>query len=297
MVFLSRLCIFCFVFSLSNLFCDFEQKPILVVIPSYNNCEWYFKNLSSVFDQEYENYSIIYINDNSSDKTGDLVEAFVKERITDYQIVTFTAPREADIQSSTEEFIKLVNKKKCFFTLVNNKYRQYGSLGNIYRAVYSADDDTIILNLDGDDWLSRSDVFAELNETYSKKNVWLTHGRFIEYPHGASDWSLKIPDSVVKENAFRKFRMPSHLRTYYSWLFKKIRLEDLLYEGVFCPMTGDMALMFPMIEMAGERHAYIDKVNYVYNMASSINDNKVNAQLQRDIDAYIRALPPYPRLP
>jgi len=293
-----KLCFFSVLFCFSSvLFGIFPEKPIVVIIPSYNNSEWYVKNLDSVFNQDYKNYRVIYINDNSSDQTGDLVELFVKEKTSDYQVKLFESPYRADINSSTEEFIRLVNSKECFFTLVNNKYRQYGSLGNIYRAVYSTDDDTIIVNLDGDDWLSREDVFKELNQIYSENDIWLTHGRFIEYPHNSSSWSLKIPDDVIKNNAFRQFRMPSHLRTYYSWLFKKINLEHLLYDGFFCPMTGDMAIMFPMIEMASERHAYIDNINYVYNMASPLNDNKVNAQLQRDIDAYIRQLKPYKRIP
>jgi hypothetical protein len=48
--------------------------------------------------------------------------------------------------------------------------------------------------------------------------------------------------------------------------------------------------------MAGERHAYIPEVTYVYNMSNPINDNKVNAQLQRGLEALIRAKPPYQRL-
>jgi hypothetical protein len=61
-------------------------------------------------------------------------------------------------------------------------------------------------------------------------------------------------------------------------------------------MTWDQAMMFPMIEMAAERHAFISEPIYVYNMANPINDNKVDPQLQRDLEALIRAKPPYKRL-
>ena len=55
---------------------------------------------------------------------------------------------------------------------------------------------------------------------------------------------------------FRDYvHMPTHLRTFYAWLFKKINLEDLLLDGEFFKMTGDQAILYPMIEMAGERHA------------------------------------------
>ena len=73
-------------------------------------------------------------------------------------------------------------------------------------------------------------------------------------------------------------------------------MEDLRYKGQFFPMTWDMAMMYPMIEMCGERHAFISDVIYCYNIANQINDNKVNPQLQNDLDKYIRSLPPYKKL-
>ena len=61
-------------------------------------------------------------------------------------------------------------------------------------------------------------------------------------------------------------------------------------------MTGDMAIMYPLLEMAAERHLFINHVNYIYNIANSLNENKVNAALQNRLDAYIRSMPPYQRL-
>jgi hypothetical protein len=79
-------------------------------------------------------------------------------------------------------------------------------------------------------------------------------------------------------------------------LFKKIEIEDLLDGDEFFSMTWDFAIMFPMIEMAGNRHAFISDIVYVYNTANQINDNKVNAQLQRDLDIVLRNMPCYQRL-
>lgn len=52
---------------------------MVVVIPSYKNAQWYECNLASVFEQTYKNYSVIYIDDASPDKTGYLVQAYVKK--------------------------------------------------------------------------------------------------------------------------------------------------------------------------------------------------------------------------
>jgi glycosyltransferase involved in cell wall biosynthesis len=244
------------------------EKPIVVLITSFKNAKWYKRNLDSVFRQKYSNYRVIYIDDMSPDGTADLVEAHVKNA-----------------------------KQEHRFTLVRNEERRL-ALGNIVEGVHRCDDHEIIVSLDGDDWFKddNDNVLAIINESYSLNNVWLTHGTLIEYPCETVGWSIPIPDEIVEKNEFRKYRCPSHLRTFYAWLFKKIDEEDLKYDGKYFQMTWDMAMMFPMIEMAGERHAFIEDIIYEYNMETSLNDNKVNAQMQQYYDMWIRAMPPYERL-
>lgn len=245
----------------------YPEKPMVVIIPSYNNAQWCQKNIISVLNQQYQNYRVIYIDDCSSDKTADNVQELVKQLGQEHR-----------------------------FTLIRNKER-HGALENLYDAIYSCDDNEIIVTLDGDDWLAHNKVLQKLNEVYSTQKVWLTYGRMRELRTGVDWWCKAIPQRIVKTNTFRTFRCPSHLRTFYVWLFKKIQLEDLQYEGAFFKMTWDQAMMFPMIEMAAERHAFINEVNYIYNDVTPVNDNKVNPQLQRDLEFIIRSKPLYKRLP
>jgi len=258
------------------------EKRIVIIVASYNNKEWYQTNLKSLFFQKYNNYHIMYIDDCSPDETEILVEQFIQE-----------------------------NNKQNKITLIKNKVRQ-GALANIYHAVHQCNDDDIIVLVDGDDWLCGRNVLSKLNLIYQSPDIWLTHGTFIEYSglktnfsnvwptHGSFNqrirWCQPMPTIAIKQNTFRSYRCASHLRTFYAWLFKKIRIEDLMYEGKFFEMTWDQAIMFPMLEMAAERHIFISEILYVYNVKNSINDNKVNAQLQRDLEHVIRAMPPYQRL-
>jgi glycosyltransferase involved in cell wall biosynthesis len=244
-----------------------EEKPIVVLTTTYNNRKWAKKNVSSIFKQDYSNYRVIYIDDASQDGTADLVEKWVNKQ-----------------------------KKKPRFELIRNRERA-GALANIYRAICDhCSDEEIVVSLDGDDWFYDTKVLKKINQAYSAREVWLTHGTLLEFPAGTTGWSLPIPPDIVARNAFRSYRCPSHLRTFYAWLFKRIRLEDLQHKGEFFSMTWDQAMMFPMIEMAGERHAFISEINYVYNMSNPLNDNKVDPQLQRDLEALIRTMPPYQRL-
>ncbi|MBP9842006.1 MAG: glycosyltransferase [Simkaniaceae bacterium] len=275
-----------------------KTKSFVIVIPSYNNERWIQKNLESAINQKYKNFRIIYINDQSQDRTVQILDNILTECSKSkktVQTISFDDSDAKDIESATEKFKNLVNQSNSFLTVVNNVNRA-GALANLYRAIHSCKDNEIIVTLDGDDWLYNYNVLNQLNKVYNSRTVWLTHGRLITYPGNAATWCEPVPPHIVKNNAFRQFKCPSHLRTFYSWLFKKIKLEDLLYNGEFFAMTWDMAMMYPMIEMAGERHAFISALNYVYNILNPINDNKVNADLQNMLDRYIRQSEPYLRL-
>lgn len=270
------------------------ELPIAVVIPSYNNEKWASSNLLSVLHQNYSHYRILYVDDGSRDETCACVEALLKEGGIDYRVITF---EERDtIEETTAAFAELVNAESHFFTLIHNKMRS-GALANLYRMIHSCADEEVVITVDGDDWLADNGVLGLINETYQSGEVWFTHGTMKEYPWGHVAWSEPVPPRIIEANAFREFKCPSHLRTFYAWLFKKIRLEDFLYEGAFYPMTWDMAIMYPLSEMAGFRHAFVEQPIYIYNMQNVINDNKVNADLQNVLDAYIRKQPRYERLP
>ena len=244
-----------------------SKKRFVVVIPSYNNVKWCEKNIQSTIDQNYENYRVIYTDDCSSDGTFEKVSEVVN-----------------------------ASNKKDKFTLIKNSTR-IGALANLYNMIHSCDDDEIILTLDGDDWLSNEHVIGRLNEIYSSDEVWMTYGQFQNYPDGGKGFAQQIPNNVIRDNSFRQYTWCStHLRTFYSWLFKNIKKNDLYYNGSFMSMTWDMAMIFPMLEMAGNRSRFINDILYIYNLDNPINDHKVNIKLQQDLDRYVRRMPRYSKL-
>ena len=274
-----------------------KEKPIVVVIPSYNNARWVSFNLNSILTQNYKNFRIIYIDDASIDETSQLVLDCLDQFQLNYHFVDYSLPPCYGIQealTNTEQFQALL-KSDEFFIFVKNQNR-CGAMENLYRAFLTIDDDAIIVTVDGDDALAHPNVLSELNECYSTAEVWYTHGTMQEYPNGSVSRSRSLDRNVILNGTFRKSYCPSHLRTFYSWLFKKIDLKDLFYKNQFFPMTWDKAMMFPIAEMARERHAFISKFSYIYNVANPINDDKVNYQLQIKLDQYIHSKKPYPRL-
>ncbi|MFC1842065.1 glycosyltransferase family 2 protein [Candidatus Dependentiae bacterium] len=246
-----------------------KNKHIVVIIPSYNNMKWYEKNLSMLAAQEktYKNWKAIYIDDCSKDDTGQAVEHYIKKH-------------------NLEHKIKLIKNT------VNK-----GAMYNLYHAIHSCKNGDIVVTLDGDDWFKDEHVLSYINQVYQDKNVWMTYGQYEIYPSGKTGHCQKIPDVITSQNAFRKFRwLSSHLRTFYAGLFKKIAKKDLLYENKFYAMTWDMAMMFPMLEMAGKHAVSIDKVLYVYNQENPINDWKKDLKLVLHLEKQIRGKEKYNKI-
>lgn len=245
-----------------------EDIKFVVVIPSYNNAKWVKRNLNSVFTQQNQNYRVIFVDDCSSDNTFDVATELVKKQ-----------------------------NKSDKITLIRNSERK-GALHNLYDSIHSCDDNEIIITLDGDDWFAHEKVLDKLSNIYSNPDVWLTYGQYKSYPDNGKGCSAQIPGHITKHNMFRQFRWcSSHLRTFYSWLFKKIRKEDLLDQsGKFYPMTWDLAFQFPMLEMGGPHCVFIPDVLYIYNVANPINDSKVNLKLQQSLEREIRRKPKYNRV-
>jgi glycosyltransferase involved in cell wall biosynthesis len=239
-----------------------SAKNLVVTITSYNNSRWYQKNLDSVFSQTYKNYRVIYIDDCSTDNTANLVEQYIKEHNQEHRV-----------------------------TLIKNSTWQ-SQLANHYLAAHLCDDEEVIVNLDGDDWFAHERALEIINNTYeSDPDTWVTYGHPIWHPEPKDKPTVReIPDNVIQTNSFRASHgKPGglllwnwwHPRTYYAWLFKKIKLQDLLLESSFKPLapSPDSAIMYPILEMAGTHSRFIDDRSYVWNMKNPLSqwrrlDNK-----------------------
>ena len=158
-------------------------------------------------------------------------------------------------------------------------------------------DESIIVILDGDDAFSHKNVLTLLNEVYSNpdREIWMTYGQYRGWQSGHIGFNLPYPEEVISEHGFRDYvHFPSHLRTYYSWLFKKIHLDDLSFEGNFLAATPDLAVMLPIVEMSANGHfAFIPEVLYLYNECNPLSEHQVVANLQMEMCDYIRSREPY----
>jgi glycosyltransferase involved in cell wall biosynthesis len=220
-----------------------KSRHFVICTASYNNEKWAKKYLESVFSQNYKKFRVVYYDDCSTDKTLDIVKKFVKDHNVENKI-----------------------------HIVHNSSR-VGPHENYFHMLYSKDapikDSEIVIINDGDDWLANNHVLSQLADVYANPDVWITYGQFKVYPSGTLGCSRKIPDKIIEQNDIRSYKwVTSHLRTFYAWLYRQIKFEDFFFNGQFVKRAGDVAIMIPMIEMAGKHSRFISEILLVYNCAN-----------------------------
>ncbi|KKN82797.1 hypothetical protein LCGC14_0306210 [marine sediment metagenome] len=238
-----------------------------IVVPVFNSEKWIKKCLDSIKYQTYKNYKVVVINDYSNDRTAEIIEREIKND-TRFNFIDNTV-------------------KKC-------------ALENTVIGIHSIckSDEDIIVILDGDDWLPSNDVLEYLNGAY-QDDTWITWGQFKLLSTNKickfkeENWCIDVDKDFHRIHMLRYYF--SHLRTYKYFLFKGIKEEDLRdSKGNYYTTAGDVVVAVPMIEMAGHKHRKcLDKIMYVYNNTSSLNDMRVCPAKQLAIYSEIRHKPKY----
>ena len=218
-----------------------SMNRFIIISPSYNNEDWIETYYESIAEQTYTNYKVIYFDDNSTDSTGAEVQGRIKG-----------------------------NDK---FVYIRNAANQ-GAAKNYLAGFDHAEDNDIILNLDGDDWFPNPTVLERLNHAYILHDYWITYGKMMVYD-GTENFKEGNPQNtpyhpfIHQHQFYRKdLWRASHLRTFRKFLVKAIDPKDFVsnLDGKLYWHAHDLSLMFPMLKMAPiEKIGVIDFPTYVYN--------------------------------
>ena len=240
-----------------------------IVVPTYNAEKWVGKTIQSIKEQDYPNFKCTIINDISTDQTLDVINAEI---------------------AGDNRFDTITNTKKGY---------PLGSIFNGIQHQQDIQDEDVIITLDGDDWFANERVLSTLADIYEKTGCLMTYGSYQDYPSGERGRACRqIAQEVIDNNSFREAPwVTSHLRTFKYILWRNIKLTDLRDEqGEIYKMAGDLAMMFPMLEMAAERSQFVEDILVIYNRSNPLNADKVNANLQLSNEQKVRTSPKYLRL-
>jgi glycosyltransferase involved in cell wall biosynthesis len=241
------------------------KNRIVAIIPFYNVSGYIKQCYNSLIDQQYSDFHLVFSDDCSNDGSLALV------------------PDGPNITKMRQE-------KRVF------------ALSNICNTILSLplQDDDILLIIDGDDYLLHRRVFHKINEFYGRTGCLLSYGQY------CSDKGAMGHCSPYTANEFKNLRSlkwrASHLKTFRSKLFSAYLEQDPALgaykddNGQFYPMAYDVALMHPLLEIAGYENVFFNReVLYVYRL-HSFNDMHVNIALQLACERHIQAQKPFNRI-
>jgi len=166
-------------------------------------------------------------------------------------------------------------------------------LGNLVPLWRRLPPETIIVWLDGDDWLATDFALASVADVYLNGNVWATYGQYI-FRDGTPGMAYRI-DSDYRKASYGH----SHLKTFKAGLIQHIRDSDFrMPDGSYSSVNNDGRVMWAIAEMAEERCVFIDKILYVYNLQHSFAANETPAAKEAEWQETVRVqnFPPYSRL-
>jgi glycosyltransferase involved in cell wall biosynthesis len=241
-----------------------SNSKIVVVTTLYNSENYIKKCIESMQNQNFSDFHCYITDDLSTDKSVEVVKELI---------------------SSDNRFTLIQNTKK---------YYQPGNYDQVIRSNEKIDDEDIIIEVDGDDWLPDDKVFDRIYNVYKNENIWIANGSFMYHNNFLGFSSPQKDFNNLRNAAFTA----SHIRTWRAFLWREILEEDLKDEdGEYWKISGDLSFMFPMLEMSGEKHyRFMNEINYVYNEDNPLNDHKVDIRLVNEIAQKIRKKEKYPRI-
>lgn len=241
-----------------------------IVVPTFNTEAWIARCLFSIYSQVHKDWECVVINDASTDGTKEVIDSL--------------------------DFVK--HDKR--FTVIHNS-KNLKALKNIvsgYKSLKTQEDpESVLMVVDGDDFLFSEYALLIVQQAYEQTNCVLTYGNHVHHPTGGKSNCEPFPAEIVMSNSFREYKfISSHLRTYKSKLWHMIDDNDLKDEnGEYYAVGLDVAIMLPMLEMAGMRTIFIPNILYCYNRFNPLSDDVINQSEQHRVEMRVRSSKKYDR--
>lgn len=217
---------------------------IHVIVPAYDCYDAFIRCLDSVFAQDYQDFQVVMIDDDSPDP------------LMGYEVM------------------RRVKNHRNSIGITQHENR--GALFNIavgIDAVNAAPEDIIFL-LDGDDRLPHPGVLSTVAEFYEDPDVWMSYGSYIPSPWDPLCPQAKpYPAEIIDARAFRGYaNLFNHPISFKQFLWDQLTMADLQDDDEnFIEEIYDQAIMYPMMEIAGRHVHFSDRYLYVYNSANPLS--------------------------
>lgn len=251
------------------------KNKFIIVMPVWNAENLIIDAVKSVINQKFDDFAIIIRDDMSSDKTHDTISNWLHKQ---------------DLKGAEGygNGVQRFHLNNCDIFLIKNNTKLY-PCGNTYESIlhYVDNNNAVVGVVDGDDELIGDTVLKEVYSIYEKQNAYVVYTNY-KHSTGQIGHCAVIEDTANYRN--KGHWNSSHFRTARAALYKNIKKEDLMFEGEYFKFAGDLALMYSLVEQAGnDRTIFYDKVCYLYNNNTGNNEHTKNVNEQRRMAGIIQS--------
>ena len=242
-----------------NATATYPQRKIVVVSPVFNAESYIQRNIMSVAQQDYDNYEHIIIDDLSTDSTREVA------------LTTINSLPE----NIREKFKLLANPEN------------FGAVQNYVDLIRRQDSNSIIVMLDGDDWLMNNNMIFQKYNTLYDEGAEFTYGSMWSMVDNIPLIAQQYPKEVREKRTYRSYKFPwnmpyTHLRTFIKKLID--RVDESVFKdekGNWLRAGGDTSIFYNVLEQAHpDKVVAVTDVVYCYNDMNPLNDYKVNGEEQ-----------------
>jgi glycosyltransferase involved in cell wall biosynthesis len=233
-----------FLLALINLY---SNEKIELIIPSYNVEDYCERTIQSIINQDYQDFTVHYIDDGSSDNTYLKVTNYIKK------------------------FPLELQEKFNVYRFENHK----GSVERLYESISKCEDDRKIVFFEGNCSFLKKDSLTKISNSLDPKKIWLIYGQSQEHLSKKREKTKKFSSKNLFTNSMRgKNFKRARIKAFYAGLFKKVAIKDFFFRSKFIDENFDIAYMFPMMEMAREKTLFFSEALCEYSKKHDLLDLK-----------------------
>lgn len=129
-----------------------QKKSFVLLVYAYNQGPWVQKALESIFEQDYEHFRVIFIDDGSKDDTYSQAVSFIVDNNQSEKSLIIRNPEKIGYSSCLNQIVK---------TLL---------------------DQEVVIPIQAKDWLCANFCLSYLNATFQNPNIWMVTANAISYP-------------------------------------------------------------------------------------------------------------------
>lgn len=252
-------------FEFDNFTLDNEIINFTFIIYAHNVEKNVKNNLLSILYQNYKNWHIIYINDNSSDGTDGEVQKFIQDYNLEQKIT----------------YKNIIGKKnECY-----HKYNAYQQL----------ELDTVCVLLNGNNWLSKNDSLSLIANQFIKTGSLFVYSGYKIFNKDQLDNILdtfQYSEEIKLNNLYRSHYTydKNYLLCANSNLLKQIDEKYYKLNNNWIDNCDNLIDFFCLAELSGSKLMNVEDILYIIDNSTGKEDNQLIKTNLHRLEEFIRKM-------